>query len=83
MPLALLESLTADGDRKGIIVMLEPRRLAAAAAAARMAAALGQAVGCTVGYRVRHDSQACVCVCAGVRVSEREREEREGGEISV
>ena len=33
--------------------MLAPRRLAARAAAARMAATLGEAVGATVGYRVR------------------------------
>ena len=37
--------------------MLEPRRLAARAAAARMAATLGEAVGATVGYRVRFGSK--------------------------
>src|SRR6267142_6903615 len=39
------------------IIVLEPRRLAARAAAARMAATLGEAVGDTVGYRVRFDSK--------------------------
>ena len=43
------------GGRK--IVMLEPRRLAARAAAARMAAAFGEPVGKSVGYRVRMDSR--------------------------
>ena len=38
------------------IVMLEPRRLAARAAARRMAALLGEEVGETVGFRVRHES---------------------------
>ena len=42
-------------DRK--ILVLEPRRLAARAAAARMAATLGEAVGATVGYRVRFGSK--------------------------
>ena len=54
VPLALLlrSSWLADGR----IVMLEPRRLAAKAAARRMAAALGERVGDTVGYTVRGDS---------------------------
>ncbi len=43
-------------DRKKI-VMLEPRRLAARAAAARIAWHLGEAVGRTVGYRVRFDTR--------------------------
>ncbi|CUH40116.1 ATP-dependent RNA helicase HrpB [Jannaschia seosinensis] len=47
VPLALLPEVT------GRIVMLEPRRLAARAAAARMAETLGEAVGATVGYRMR------------------------------
>ena len=42
-------------DRK--ILVLEPRRLAARAAADRMAATLGEAVGETVGYRVRFGSK--------------------------
>ncbi|MCX5478152.1 ATP-dependent helicase HrpB [Kaistia geumhonensis] len=50
VPLALLAAPWRD-DRR--IILLEPRRLAARAAAARMAATLGEAVGATVGYRVR------------------------------
>lgn len=50
VPLALLEHLEPD---QGIILMLEPRRLAARAAATRLAACLGQEVGQQVGYRVR------------------------------
>jgi ATP-dependent helicase HrpB len=42
-------------DRR--ILVLEPRRLAARAAAARMASTLGEAVGATVGYRVRFGSK--------------------------
>ena len=41
----------------GVIVVLEPRRLAARAAATRMAEILGEPVGKTVGYRVRFDSK--------------------------
>lgn len=36
--------------------MLEPRRLAAKAAARRLAALLGERVGQTVGFRVRHEA---------------------------
>jgi ATP-dependent helicase HrpB len=39
------------------IVVLEPRRLAAAVAAERMAASLGEAVGATVGLRARFSSR--------------------------
>ncbi len=39
------------------IIVLEPRRLAARAAAARMATSLREAVGATVGYRVRFASK--------------------------
>jgi ATP-dependent helicase HrpB len=54
VPLTLLEEPWLGGKR---IVMLEPRRLAARAAAARMAESLGEEVGGTVGYRVRHDTR--------------------------
>ncbi len=50
VPPALLDQVT------GRIVMLEPRRLAARAAAERMADVRGEAVGQTVGYRIRGDS---------------------------
>ena len=42
-------------DKK--LIVLEPRRLAARAAAARMAATLAEAVGASVGYRVRFASK--------------------------
>ncbi|MGH8116224.1 MAG: ATP-dependent helicase HrpB, partial [Rhodanobacteraceae bacterium] len=41
----------------GRIVMLEPRRIAARAAAAFMAAQRGEAVGQTIGYRIRFESR--------------------------
>jgi ATP-dependent helicase HrpB len=40
----------------GVILVLEPRRLATRAAATRMASLLGEAVGGTVGYRTRLDA---------------------------
>ena len=54
VPLALLD---ADwlGGRK--ILMLEPRRVAARAAAGFMAQQLGEAVGGTVGYRIRFENK--------------------------
>jgi ATP-dependent helicase HrpB len=54
VPLALLDCAWLDNQ---IIVMLEPRRLAARAAARYMAQSLGEQVGGTVGYRVRLDSK--------------------------
>jgi ATP-dependent helicase HrpB len=58
LPLALLawqDRLQGEGPAgpRGKILMLEPRRAAAAAAAARMAELLGEAVGERVGYAVR------------------------------
>ncbi len=50
VPLALLREPWAAAGR---LVMLEPRRLAARAVAGRMAHTLGEAVGATVGYRMR------------------------------
>ncbi|MDS4032091.1 MAG: ATP-dependent helicase HrpB [Candidatus Contendobacter sp.] len=55
VPLALLDEPWLAGRS---ILLLEPRRLAARAAAARMASLLGEAVGQTVGYRIRFDNQA-------------------------
>ncbi|MHA6531940.1 ATP-dependent helicase HrpB [Paenibacillus sp. BAC0078] len=40
-----------------IILMLEPRRLAARSAASYMAACMGESVGQTVGYRMRMDTK--------------------------
>lgn len=54
VPLALLDEPWV-GDKK--ILLLEPRRLAARAAASRMATTLGEAVGDTVGLRVRFGSK--------------------------
>jgi ATP-dependent helicase HrpB len=54
VPLVLAEEPWARGKK---IIVLEPRRLAARAAAAHMAATLGEAVGATVGYRVRFGSK--------------------------
>lgn len=53
VPLALLDAGLSDGK----IIMLEPRRLAARAAAERLAEALGEQPGQTVGYRMRGDSK--------------------------
>jgi ATP-dependent helicase HrpB len=52
VPLALLAEQWLAGHR---IVMLEPRRLAAANAARFMAASLGEEVGRTVGYAIRFE----------------------------
>jgi ATP-dependent RNA helicase HrpB len=54
VPLVLADEPWAKGKK---LLVLEPRRLAARAAAARMAATLGEAVGATVGYRVRFGSK--------------------------
>ena len=54
VPLALLEAPWR-GD--GLILLLEPRRLAARAAARRMASLLGEEPGQTVGYAMRMDSR--------------------------
>jgi ATP-dependent helicase HrpB len=54
VPLALLDEPWVKG---GKLILLEPRRLAARAAADRMARTLGEAVGDTVGLRVRLGSK--------------------------
>ena len=54
VPLALLEADWLDGRK---LVMLEPRRVAARVAAGFMAKQLGQAVGDTVGYRIRFENK--------------------------
>jgi ATP-dependent helicase HrpB len=50
-PLAVLDAVD------GAVLLLEPRRLAARAAAERLAAALGEPVGRTVGLRMRGDTR--------------------------
>jgi ATP-dependent RNA helicase HrpB len=52
VPLSLLDEPWLSGQK---IIILEPRRLAARAAAHRMSFMLGEAVGKTVGYRMRMD----------------------------
>jgi ATP-dependent helicase HrpB len=54
VPPALLDAPWLAGGR---VVMLEPRRVAARAAAGFMAAQRGEAVGQTVGYRIRFESK--------------------------
>ena len=54
VPLALLDAPWLEGKK---LLMLEPRRLATQAAARRMATALGESVGETVGYRMRLDTK--------------------------
>ena len=54
VPLALLDAPWRDN---GIILLLEPRRLAARAAARRMAQLLGEEPGGTVGYAMRMESR--------------------------
>jgi len=54
VPLALLGEPWMAGKR---LLMLEPRRLAARAVAHRMAQTLKQAIGTTVGYRMRMDTR--------------------------
>jgi ATP-dependent helicase HrpB len=54
VPPALLDAPWLGGRR---IVLLEPRRVAARAAAEFMAAARGEPVGATVGYRIRFESK--------------------------
>jgi ATP-dependent helicase HrpB len=49
--------LNAPWRGDGMIILLEPRRLAARAAAWRMASMLGEEVGQTVGYRMRLDQK--------------------------
>lgn len=54
LPLTILDGLPAPGR----ILMLEPRRVAARQIAGRMAWLLGEAVGETVGYRMRFEGKS-------------------------
>ena len=54
LPLTIMEGRQDDGMK---IVVLEPRRVAARQIASRMAWLLGEAVGQTVGYRMRLESK--------------------------
>ncbi|MGE0784556.1 MAG: ATP-dependent helicase HrpB [Sandaracinaceae bacterium] len=53
VPRALLDAGLADA---GVILVVEPRRLAASMAAARVAEELGEPLGGRIGYRVRFES---------------------------
>ena len=58
VPLALLDTAWCRGEEgNGRLLLLEPRRVAARLAAGYMAAQLGEAVGETVGYRMRGESR--------------------------
>ena len=61
VPLALLDQNWLGGRK---ILVLEPRRMATRAAASRMAQLLGEALGQTVGYRIRLDT----CVGENTRI---------------
>jgi len=54
LPLTLLGANWLNGQK---IIMLEPRRLAAKTIAMRMADLLGEAVGKTIGYRIRFETK--------------------------
>lgn len=54
LPLALLHEPWLKGKK---ILLLEPRRLAAASVAKRMAFLMGEEVGQTIGYRIRFESK--------------------------
>ncbi len=54
IPLSLLDEPWLAGN---IILMLQPRRLAARAAAERMAELIGERAGQTVGYQIRQESK--------------------------
>ena len=56
VPPAIVENGTAGN---GVVIMLEPRRVAARAAARRMALEHGTPLGEVFGYQVRFDRKAC------------------------
>jgi ATP-dependent helicase HrpB len=71
VPLALMRDAAWMRNEGGVLLVLEPRRIAARSAAVRMAAAIGEQVGQTVGYRVRQESRVSarsriVCVTEGM-----------------
>ena len=54
LPLKLIESAVFTGQK---IIMLQPRRIAVRSIAGYLAEQLGEAVGQTVGYRIRGESK--------------------------
>lgn len=59
-------TLMAEFSNEGKILMLEPRRMAARQIAERMAYTLGEAVGQSIGYRVRFESKVSNNTCVEV-----------------
>ncbi|MGB0664248.1 MAG: ATP-dependent helicase HrpB [Pontibacterium sp.] len=57
VPLWVWQSLVERGEPDKKVILLEPRRLATRGAALRLAQALGEPVGQTVGYRMRLDTK--------------------------
>jgi ATP-dependent helicase HrpB len=62
VPLALLDAPW----RRGRVVVVEPRRLAARAAAERLASLLGETVGRTIGVRMRDDTRTSAATCVEI-----------------
>ena len=56
VPPALADAFGGAGSKKGKVIVMEPRRVAAVSAAARIAEVWGKKLGDEVGYRVRGDS---------------------------
>ena len=88
VPRALLQHAPAWLGAEGRIVVLQPRRVAARGAAARMAFALGEAVGETVGYAVRRDRKSSArtrieCVTDGVLLRRLQRDPSLAGVAAV
>ena len=57
LPLHLLASSALHGDNEGLIVLLQPRRVAALSIANFLAEQLNESVGKTIGYSIRGDSK--------------------------
>jgi len=79
VPVALLDAPWLAGRK---LLMLEPRRVAARAAAGFMAKQLGEAVGATVGYRIRFENKVSAATRIEVltedEVAECRNEEQDG-----
>ncbi|KAL1524022.1 hypothetical protein AB1Y20_018936 [Prymnesium parvum] len=58
VPLALLTNAQGSEWFDGVVLLLEPRRVAARSAATRIASLHGQPLGEEVGFRVRHEAKA-------------------------
>jgi len=85
VPPALLSCSWTGGGR---IILLQPRRLAARAAAGRMADLAGEAVGETVGYRIRLDRRVgsrtrIECVTTGLFLRQLQGDPGLGGVAAI